>query len=374
MKNTINNQQYHYQSGATLAEALYILPIFFIILFGMMEMTFIYKGKNTLNLATSEAARKGSFNHAELGSIQTALSEGMAPLYAGRSSCLGNAIEEPGVRCARLIQGSINAVGAPKLRAVTILSPTKEIFDVFAVEHNIKLPGVPGGQHRQKYMPNDNLNWRTKATVPVTIGGKSEQINIQDANLLKIKTFWCQKLSVPGLDLLFYNAILRFNTSPEQFYCNQLTKNISASSPSTTVFGRTRGYYIAIRSHAITRMHSPVMSDTPLLTSDEVEDAIDPDPPTTNPEPPIVINDPPPSCDPATQECSPPTCNPDTENCGSDGDYCDANTGICYDCSGLLCVSKCNPVTGIGCPCDKGPNQPNSSPVPNFTPIFNTAK
>ena len=392
--------QYKRQAGATLVEAIYILPIFFSIVFGMMEMTFVYKAKNTLNLATQEAVRKGSFNHATQKSIEDALYKGMAPLYAARESCQENIPLNglvPGNECARRVQDAINGKTTGKFKTTVILSPSKEIYKKFEVNHNIKLPGVAGGQHQQKYMPNDNLKWRNSNTVPVTIGGESHQINIQDANLLKIKTFWCQKLSVPGLDLVLYNTILRHSKSPEQYYCNKLSQD-SGNEATSVVFERSRGYYIAIKSHAIARMQSAVLESTynsSLLSSDQIVSINNPSIPDDS-EPPIIVN--PPGNenggDGNGDDGNGDDGNGDDGNGGGgddgggddgDGNGDDGNGGddgnddddhncpdgqIWGDISG--CHDPCSPTNPEGCQCDKNgdPIFPNS-PAPQFTPITN---
>ncbi len=381
----IANKRNHFQAGATLAEALYILPIFFIIIFGMIEMTFIYKAKNTLNLATQEAVRKGTLNNAEIGSIKIALSQGMAPLFAGKETCPGNLALATGVKCAGLIQASMEtaigkySINGTSIGPVSILSPTKEIFDAFKVKYK-KLPGDP----ELEYIPNDNLKWRSPDTKKVLIGGSQRDINIQDANLLKIKTFWCHKLSVPGLDLVFYNTILRHNSGPEQYYCNKLSQDTTASSASNLVFKRARGYYIAIKSHAIARMQSPVLSGNTLLSSKDVEDVVEHTVPTGS-ENEIDSSNPGGSteCDPTVETC-PPTdgeCDPATETCPPT-DECDPAAEACEEeCPenyipnpSIIGIDKCivdpvycalNPADTI-CPCDTSTPQ-------NFSPISNTS-
>lgn len=331
MKKTIKNN--HSQSGASLVEAIFVLPLFLIIVFGMLEMTFVYKAKNTLNLATSEAARKGSFHHAQLSFIEDAFSEGMAPLYVRRSTCKGFPfLKSAGSGCAKTIQDSMKNVG--KQTAITIISPTEEIFKAFKKELKVEIEGSK--KKTNWVIPNDNLKWRPTETKSVKILGKNRPINIQDANLLKIKTYWCQKLSVPGLDRIFYNLILRHSESADQKRCNKLSLDHSGSSVTKEVFGLDRGYYIALRSHAVTRMQSPV-SKKDLLTSSKIQESLNPTissgsdaaidesklPVTgggtgsgiTDLLPPIDDGN---GCDPSKQSCidEPPSCNPDTDaNC-----------------------------------------------------------
>ncbi len=86
-----------------------------------------------------------------------------------------------------------------------------------------------------------------------------------------VTIFWCQKLSVPGLDLVVYNTILRNSKNPEQFYCNKLSQT---TFPTNSVFGKSKGFYIAVKSQAIARMQSPVLDSTTLLSSNDIEGII----------------------------------------------------------------------------------------------------
>lgn len=294
----IKHSYSHHQTGSSLVEALIVLPIFLIMVFGMMEMNFVFKAKNTLNLATQEAVRKGSFNNAKMASIEKALDQGMAPLYSLKKLCGGGsdtiktatiaAGKTPGEICAQLIRKAINAQvsgGQGAAGTITIISPSEEIFKNFAVEMKIDANGNYG-KGKTKAIPNDNLNWRKAAPEDLSVAGQAIKMNIQDANLLKIKTFWCQKLSVPGLDRLFYNTILRFNKSPEQHYCNQLSLMVGTGI-AKAVYGKDQAYYIAIRSHAIARMQSPVFGDD-LLTTAKLSKAIDSTTPvSTTPSAPV---------------------------------------------------------------------------------------
>ncbi len=315
----IKNSHNHYQSGATLVEAVIVMPIFLIMVFGMMEMTFVFKAKNTLNLATQEAVRKGTFANAKIGAMETALEKAMAPLYSKKDLCKATDLtENNGEKCARSIReeidkqitGNQGAAGA-----ITVISPSKAMIDEssgFGTEMKINAKGEYGKSDAGKTIiaiPNDNLNWRSTDTKDFTVGGKSIALNIQDANLLKIKTFWCQKLSVPGLDRIFYNTILRLNKSPEQHYCNQLSQQVGGLSK--TVFGREQGYYMAIRSHAIARMQSPVFGDD-LLSSAALAKATDSTTPVSSTTPPPVDNT-------ATGGGGTGTCDPTLDpNCTTD--------------------------------------------------------
>ncbi len=229
------------QDGATLAELLYVLPLLFILFFGIIEYTYVYRAKSTLNVATFEAVRAGALNNASLSSMRNALASGMVPLYMQGKS-------DPVQLAKAYAHASLIAVSIDKLPAdvVRIVSPTKNVFDAHKKPLHVKL----SGEKKEKYVyviPNDNLYWRDSKAKKVKINGNNAVVNIQDANLLKISTTWCHKLVTPGLDRLTHSLILKFSSSVEQQACNVLG-----------LPGKNKSYYVAIKSHSVIRMQSPV--------------------------------------------------------------------------------------------------------------------
>jgi hypothetical protein len=218
------------------------MPIFFSILFGIFEFTYIYRAKATLNAATFEAARQGSLNHARLGDMSNALTNGMlAEFVKGNKNFTG------------ILSASLNAKVAETvmnkaLPLIEVVSPTKEIFQQFKVKRLITL----SGETKEKYIeiiPNDNLSMRSTATKNIEVDKKSRKITIQDANLLKIKSYWCYEMKVPIIKDLIYE-IISVNASKEQLACNKLTF-------AANLF--TQAKYFALSSQSIVRMQSPVI-------------------------------------------------------------------------------------------------------------------
>jgi len=230
--------------GQSLVQFIILMPLFFSLLFGVFEMTYVYRAKATLNTATFEAARAGALHHAQVGPMRTALSNGMiAEFVKGSTGITG------------LGKGLIGSVAYEKLmnakkETISIVSPTKKMFDSFKVQRMYQL----NSDKKEKFqwiMPNDNLNFRPTTTKNITVAGTAQKINIQDANLLKIKTYWCYKLKVPVLKTVIFNIIkggfLGIAASPEQKTCNL-----------GALLGG--GEHMAITSHAIVRMQSPVVA------------------------------------------------------------------------------------------------------------------
>jgi hypothetical protein len=237
------------QRGAALIEAAYVMPLFFFLMMGIVEFTFVYRAKATFNAATFEAVRAGAMNNARLGPMKSALNSGMTPMYMGGKTGLAELV---------IAEGKAAIMGATiGNKTVQIVSPTKAMF----AEFNVNLPVTLAGDRRERkraVIPNDNLYWRTQsAKVDLVFNGATEKrkVSIQDANLLKINTFWCHKLVVPGLSWLVHQTILRSSANATQQRCNVVALAASAVSG-------VREYYIALESDAIIRMQTPVFFDS----------------------------------------------------------------------------------------------------------------
>ena len=234
-----------HQRGSVLVEAVIALPVFFFILFGIVEYGYAYRAKATLNLATFEAVRAGTLNNARLAPIKSALAIGMAPQYMKGGTGLGS-FQAARARAWALMVGIDNIAGAPD--SINIVAPTSSTFAKFKESVN-----------GQDIIPNDNLYWRSSETESVNISGVSREVSIQDANILKIKTLWCHRLITPGLDRIVYLTILNppgtlgNNISEEQKICNRLRFVGS--------FVGSNNYYVAITSQSVMRMQSPVLSE-----------------------------------------------------------------------------------------------------------------
>ena len=239
----------HRQAGATLAELLYVLPLFFIMLFGIFEMSYVYRTKSTLNAATFEAARAGAVGNANKAEMKSALASGMLAQFM-RADRSGSRVVKAYAE-ALAFQAKLSVSG--KIfghDSVEIVSPNRSVFKAFSVD----VPILENNKRVRlvKAIPNDNLMYRPIGTKRVKVNGNNLDINIQDANLLKITSMWCHPLKVPGLRELVDRLVLSvfLSSSSQQKVCN--------------AFGKTPGFegvYVAITSQAIVRMQSPIYID-----------------------------------------------------------------------------------------------------------------
>lgn len=210
--------------GAAVTELLVVLLALAPLTLGALQVALVYNAKTTLNYAVFEAARAGSVANAQRGPMQQALARGLIPLYGG------------GTDSASLLQSQVRAYADVRLPVVPnnnigsgtridILSPTQQAFNDFGVDAN-----------GQRQLPNDNLKYR-----PRTVGSTSG-VNVQDANLLKIKVTYGYKMFVPVINRL-------------------VARTLELTDPANADFYRADPPRLPIVATATVRMQSPAIPD-----------------------------------------------------------------------------------------------------------------
>lgn len=212
------------QAGQSLPEFLVAIPLFLFLLLLIFQLVLIYRAKTTLDYAALEAARAGAVNGADVGKMQAALAKGLTPLYASDADLGGLAGALLKAHTDLFLFHNAN---------IEIISPTQEAWDIY------KEPQYDG----RPALPNDNLAFR-----PMGIEGG--EVNVQDANILKIKVDYDFPLIVP-----FVDRVLRGDS--------QFVKSTGFSDPGNVDMkmawvGGTRHFRIPLQSHAVVRMQSPI--------------------------------------------------------------------------------------------------------------------
>ncbi len=171
------------QHGQSMTEFLVVMPAMLLLIFGAIQFVLIYQAKTTLNYATFEAVRAGTLHNASRDAIDKGFIRGMAPLFARfavtRDEAGGNgykALAKKVLQARDLVQAEIEQ-GFVK---VEMLNPTPNMFNAFD----------------DKVIPNDLLTYR-----PTKNG-----INLQEANLLKLRITYCVKLIVPIVSQIISKA------------------------------------------------------------------------------------------------------------------------------------------------------------------------
>jgi len=224
-------------NGQSMTEFIIVMPVLLILIFGGFQFALIYHAKITLNYATFLAARSGAVANGHMGVMENALARGMAPLY---THC--EEIEEV-KRARNKVQDEIrNGFGR-----IEIINPLPAAFTDF------KPISAPNSD---RYIPNDNLMYRSTATTG------SSGINIQDANVLKIRASYCYPMYVPYVNTLI-KTLLMDPPSPD---CEECLGTIPAGS-GTFEAGCLINDRFPINSQAIVRMQSPAYENMMYVTA-----------------------------------------------------------------------------------------------------------
>lgn len=225
------------QTGQAIAEYIYVFPILLMLILGAIQFGFIYQTKATLNYATFVATREGALHNGAMSAIVDGLSSGMMPLFAHSSSTGGS-------RNLALLKNAWKLaneqVTDPKLTVITIVNPKPGVLTAY---QSLSESGDE--------IPNDNLMYRDTSI----LGGV---MNLQDANLLKVRVTYCYRMAVPILNKLIYN--LAIDPPAAQAVGNTAADMLDSSGGGSTTrpcTGIDDEYRIPITSEAVVRMQTP---------------------------------------------------------------------------------------------------------------------
>ena len=169
------------QRGASTVETAIMSLLMFSLLLGAFQGLLLYRAKITLNHSVTEAVRTGAVNHTSSSAMTSVMAEQLSPLYGGwgtgGAEGLATAIVKAKADLAIPLGIGFNAGAGYEMQ---ILSPTVEAFEDFGED-------VDG----QVEIPNHHLRARDRSI------GSSSKVNVQDANLLKIRATYGYKLTVP---------------------------------------------------------------------------------------------------------------------------------------------------------------------------------
>jgi len=161
-----------------MTEFLVILPVMLLLILGAIQFVLIYQVKITLNYATFEGARAGSLENASRKSVDNGLTRGLAPLFARFSTTRefagGNDYAELAEKVIDARQFARDEITNGHIK-IELLNPTVRMFQAF-----------------NNAIPNDHLSFREE----------ENGINLQEANLLKIRVTYCMNLIVPMVNNL----------------------------------------------------------------------------------------------------------------------------------------------------------------------------
>ena len=210
------------QRGQSLLEFCIVVPAFIFLVLVIFQFVLIYRAKTLLDFAALQAARAGAVSGVDASRMRSALETGMAPLYASSPDVAGAAAARAKVEVLWK-----NPLLSPRIE---VISPTRAAYNEFRERQN----------DGRWALPNDNLAFRN-----ANVGGSG--VNVQDANILKIKVTYPMPLIVPFVDRVI--AGLSDLVSGGESY---RPASMLIEDPLT---GHRR---MPIESYAIVRMQSPV--------------------------------------------------------------------------------------------------------------------
>jgi hypothetical protein len=164
------------QRGVSLVEFVIVFPVAVLFVLSLIQAGFMFMAKLTLNHATFMAARAGSLNNARTDVIRNTLIRGLSPFY--QDSSIGDDVP----RLARAWAEAQVDARQPWNLDVAMLNPSPQAFTDF---------GVRDPRSGVTYIPNDNIEWRATGV------RANSRMNIQDANLLKLRVVYAYELKVP---------------------------------------------------------------------------------------------------------------------------------------------------------------------------------
>lgn len=226
------------QSGQSMTEFIIIVPVAFLLIFGCLQFALIYQAKAALNYAAFSAARVASVHHGQFDYARRGFAIGMAPFFAYDNESM--VVEQ----AVRVVDSQI-ANGYVKIIRV---NPTTAAFGVFG-EDAFKDNDWDDDPAGQLQIPNGNLLYRNNTV--------RANVNIQDANLLKIGIVYCFHLTFPFIREAIHEAVMnggigRNGGGDFDHDCRRLTP-VSEHDEDML--------FIPIRASAIVRMQNAAWED-----------------------------------------------------------------------------------------------------------------
>lgn len=183
-RNTRTSVGNQYQSGSSMVEFLIVVPFLLWLGMGILQFGLVYHAKSMLNYATFEAARAGALHNAQSSAMRSELGYRLAAVFGGSGSL------RDGVNA--IVRSKVIA-NDPTATKIEILNPGKSTYAVHGVKKSVVTHS--GSQKDVIAIPNSHLRLRDHSAIAV------DGLNIQDANLLKIRVTYGYQMRLPFLDM-----------------------------------------------------------------------------------------------------------------------------------------------------------------------------
>jgi hypothetical protein len=238
--------------GQGLPEMLIVFPLAVILLMSIVQLALLYRAKATLNNATFLAARSGSLHNGFVEPMQEVFHQRMAALgkiepgKKGGSTTVGFYANPTDASLQRVRE---ETAAWHDYDVVEVLFPTRAVFNYFAIAVNELVPcsgsDCPGGGGFQLssqsvlQIPNNNLDARNRDNHLIA----DNNVTLQDANLLSIKSRFCYAMEVPVANFIIWRTYgSLFANDAEWRLCQSLFEG---------------EHTIPLVGHTVVRMQSP---------------------------------------------------------------------------------------------------------------------
>lgn len=174
----------HRARGQSMLEFVIVVPVFLFLVLGIVQMVLLFRAKSTLDYAALEAARAGATARGQMPALRRGLQRGLMPLFATDATPQG--LAEAFARAGADIDGHA---------CIEIVSPTRRAW----MQHRVR------DHLGQWVIPNDSLAFRSHVVDPRP-GEQPSGVNVQDANVLKLRVVYDYPLVVPFVDRVLRGA------------------------------------------------------------------------------------------------------------------------------------------------------------------------
>ncbi len=244
--------------GQALPEMVIVFPLVVILVMGILQLALLYRGKATLNNATFLATRSGALNHGYLNSMESVFFDRMAALghipgAAKSSGTTEGLFSNPNLVNLAATRAAVKI--GHRYNPIEVIWPTQAVFNHFAIQHrdleSCSGAGCPfsqfGGAFRLSntqvfQIPIENQDARVQTLQDID-GAK---VDLQDANLLSIRSRYCYDMEVPVANFIIWRMLQVSQGGSEDWQACQLL------SPA---FGENR-FLIPMVGRSISRMQS----------------------------------------------------------------------------------------------------------------------
>ncbi|MDR2014230.1 MAG: pilus assembly protein [Azoarcus sp.] len=241
-----------HQRGATMVELLIALPMFVLFIFIIAELSRMHEAKSILDVAALAAARAGAIYGGDSGKMRDAANTAMAPLYVTDNASVGDVVAA--IAKSKLDDLPIHSIGSTSITSIPflgsfnggpggtlqrsikidVISPTKRMVDDFGVVR----ADSNGNPAKTKVIPNDNLMYRSSTL--------KNDVNVQDANLLKIRVTYLYETKMP-LTRYFFTPLMNANLTAVLF---------GGEAEGDVGLNRDLNWRVPLVSYATVRMQS----------------------------------------------------------------------------------------------------------------------